>query len=134
MGDYLICIDNELKKSIVGYLSEFMVSVGDEDTVFDLILKEVIQDICNFLNITKVPKELEHVVIRRVVGKYLEYKANRGELECVNDGEIKAITEGDVKIELNDSPFDVNKAMREFIDNCLVYGKDELYSFRRIKW
>ncbi|MGM9552558.1 MAG: hypothetical protein ACI3XA_09925 [Clostridia bacterium] len=82
--------------------------------------------IMNTCNCETVPQELRFVFLDLAAGEYL--LAVRS---CENDGEddIASITEGDMSVSFRD-----RTETESLIDELLNGGREEMLSFRRVKW
>lgn len=124
----------DIKKSVIELLKSFGVEVAEDDFSLLFSIQSITQDILNFCNLKELPKELEHVVERRVVANLLNLKlqaSGEGSIE-VEKG-IKSITEGDVSVSY-DTSLDKGVLIARFIKDNLKYGMDNLYSFRDFRW
>lgn len=124
----------DTKKTVIELLKPFGVEVAEDDFTLLFLIQSITQDILNYCNLKELPKELEHVVVRRVVANLLNSKlqtSGEGSIE-VEKG-IKSITEGDVSVSY-DTSLDKGVLISRFIKDNLSYGMDNLYSFRDFRW
>ncbi|MDB8821383.1 MAG: hypothetical protein E6005_03855 [Peptostreptococcus sp.] len=124
----------DTKKTVIELLKPFGVEVAEDDFTLLFLIQSITQDILNYCNLKELPKELEHVVVRRVVANLLNSKlqtSGEGSIE-VEKG-IKSITEGDVSVSY-DTSLDKGVLISSFIKDNLNYGMDNLYSFRDFRW
>lgn len=124
----------DTKKTVIELLKPFGVEVAEDDFTLLFLIQSITQDILNYCNLKELPKELEHVVVRRVVANLLNSKlqtSGEGSIE-VEKG-IKSITEGDVSVSY-DTSLDKGVLISSFIKDNLNYGMDNLYSFRDFSW
>lgn len=124
----------DTKKTVIELLKPFGVEVAEDDFTLLFLIQSITQDILNYCNLKELPKELEHVVVRRVVANLLNLKlqtSGEGSIE-VEKG-IKSITEGDVSVSY-DTSLDKGVLISSFIKDNLNYGMDNLYSFRDFRW
>lgn len=124
----------DTKKTVIELLKPFGVEVAEDDFTLLFLIQSITQDILNYCNLKELPKELEHVVGRRVVANLLNSKlqtSGEGSIE-VEKG-IKSITEGDVSVSY-DTSLDKGVLISSFIKDNLNYGMDNLYSFRDFSW
>lgn len=92
------------------------------------MLKEAVkraeQCVMNTCNCENVPEELSFVALDIAAGEYLLAARCKGE-----DFLVESVSEGDVSVSFKDeSPVD------GIIDMLLNSGRDEMLSFRRVKW
>jgi len=95
------------------------------DITKDLIIKDVIQDVLNYCNLTELPVEAESY-IRKKVNSIINYEAENG-TNAVFD--IKSISEGDTTITYNVS----DKITKETIYGLSDKDKKVLQIFRRTR-
>lgn len=104
-------------------------------TTIDYAINAELRDILNFCAIDTLPSELEYVLIRRVLGNLLGFivqvKGNEG--VNIDSMGISSIREGDVSISYNNS-LDKASLIFRFIKDSKEFGKEELYSFRKLRW
>ena len=101
----------------------FETDENQEEMLLDA-LKRAEQSIVNTCNCEGVPEELYFTFLDMAAGEYL-LAASSGERE----GKVKSITEGDVSVTYFDKTDTEN-----IIDTLLGKGREELVSYRRIKW
>ena len=124
----------DIKKTVIELLKPFGVEIAEDDFTLLFLIQSTTQDILNYCNLKELPKELNHVVARRVVANLLNLKlqaSGEGSIE-VEKG-IKSITEGDVSVSY-DTSLDKGVLIAKFIKDNLKYGIDNLYSFRDFRW
>lgn len=124
----------DIKKTVIELLKPFGVEIAEDDFTLLFLIQSTTQDILNYCNLKELPKELNHVVARRVVANLLNLKlqaSGEGSIE-VEKG-IKSITEGDVSVSY-DTSLDKGVLIAKFIKDNLKYGMDNLYSFRDFRW
>lgn len=81
------------------------------------------QSIVNMINCEKVPEELHFTLLDMAAGEYLLAAQGKN-----GEDRVKSVSEGDVSVS-----FDTD-GEEELIDRLLNSGRDELLSFRRLKW
>lgn len=115
-------------------IEEYGADITTDSPMTTFMVNSVIQDIKNFCAINYLPEELEHVVVRRVLGQMLLFtvQINGGDSLKV-DSMIKSISEGDTSISY-DSKLDRGMIIFSFIEESKIYGQDDLYSFRKMRW
>ena len=102
--------------------------------MFDFVVDSTIQEILNFCALTKLPAELEHVVIRRALGQIILFNVQINGTDSINaDRIVKSITEGDTSISY-DNRLDKGMLIFAYVEESKKYGQDELYSFRKMRW
>ncbi|WAW15450.1 hypothetical protein [Peptostreptococcus equinus] len=124
----------EYKAKIMELLKPFGIAIETSDFSLEFAVQSTIQDILNFCNLKEIPKELEHVVIRRVLANLIGFKLQTDGAESMNiEKGIKSISEGDVSITYYSS-IDKGALLNKFIQDSKNYGLDNLYSFRDFRW
>ena len=113
-----------------------LMGVSNIDTsTLELIKSMEIQSILNKINQQKLPRELEYIVIQRIVGKYLNmlYSSGKLNLNALNlEPQLTSIKRGDVSMTYKEDS-DTDKIKR-VIEYLITFNDEELYSFRRIIW
>lgn len=122
----------DIKKIVIELLKPFGVEVAEDDFTLLFLIQSTTQDILNYCNIKDLPRELEHVVARRVVANLLNLKLQAEDSIEVEKG-IKSITEGDISLSY-DTTLDKGVLLARFIRENKEYGKEKLYSFRDFSW
>ncbi|MDB8851652.1 MAG: hypothetical protein E6147_02940 [Peptostreptococcus sp.] len=124
----------DTKKTVIELLKPFGVEVAEDDFTLLFLIQSITQDILNYCNLKELPKELEHVVVRRVVANLLNSKLQASGVGSIEvEKGIKSITEGDVSVSY-DTSLDKGVLISSFIKDNLNYGMDNLYSFRDFRW
>lgn len=119
---------------VIELIDPFGVNLSADDFYLVFAIESTIQDVLNFCNLKEIPKELEHVVIRRVLTKILDFKLQTSGADSINiEKGIRSITEGDVSISY-DTSLDRGVLLSKFIKEGLNYGMDNLCSFRDFRW
>ena len=95
-----------------------------EEDLLNASLKRAEQVIMNTCNCEAVPYELRFVALDLAAGEYL--LAAKGQSD---EGDVKSISEGDMSVTFSDKTH-----VESIIDNLLNQGRDEMLSYRRIKW
>ena len=96
----------------------------NEKELLEIALNRAEQTIMNTCNCEKVPYELRFVALDMAAGEYLLAAYGKGE-----DEGVKSISEGDVSVTYKDK-----SKIDEIIDGLLNAGREEILSYRRIKW
>lgn len=87
-------------ENVIDRLAQLGYTAKDEDTPqIEFELKNTINYVLNYCNITVIPEMLDTRIIDRICSDFLYYKKNSGSLEGFNyDAVIKQIKEGDTSI------------------------------------
>lgn len=94
-------------------------------TDMDLIIKDVIQDVLNYCNLTELPEELEPF-IRKKVKSIINYEAENGTTSVFD---VKSVKEGETSITYNVD----EKTSKETIYGLSDRDKKTLQQFRRTR-
>lgn len=96
----------------------------NEGELLESSLKRAEQTIMNTCNCEAVPYELRFVALDLAAGEYL--LAAKG---TADEGDVKSVSEGDMSVTFNDKT-----QVESVIDNLFCRGREEMLSYRRIKW
>ena len=119
---------------VIELIELFGIRISTDDFYLAFAVESTIQDILNSCNLKEIPVELEHVIVRRVLAKLLDFKMQTSGADSINiEKGIRSITEGDVSISY-DTSLDRGVLLSKFIKEGLNYGTDNLYSFRDFRW
>lgn len=128
----------DLKQDVIDYLKFIGYEADYEDEVFiSILILSVVDEIKIDCNILVLPEELNSIVIKRTVGRFLEIRASNGSLfETLDISYVaKKITEGDTTVEMaipdGQTP---HKVLNDLIKNLKEYGKRQIAAYRKIKW
>lgn len=111
--------------------------VESDEYVLTFLIQKVENHIKNITNCFQVPEGLFNVAVDMVVGEFLFNKKSIGSLEGFNlEAAIKQIQEGDTSITYAIGEGDLTPEQRLdlLIDHLMNRGKNELLSYRCIKW
>lgn len=106
-------------------------SVDIDAPILNYLITAETQRVLNIINCKTLPTELEHVIVHRVVGAYLQ--TNIVALVGVENLDVPTqIKIGDTQVSFSGkSAADRLKEMAQIFAN---YGEGELTCFRRLKW
>lgn len=106
-------------------------SVDIETPILNYLITAETQRVLNIINCKTLPAELEHVIVHRVVGAYLQ--TNIVALVGAENLDVPTqIKMGDTQVSFSSkSAEDRLKEMAQLLVN---YGEGELTCFRRLKW
>lgn len=111
--------------------------VESDEYMLTFLIQKVENHIKNITNCFRVPEGLFNVAVDMVVGEFLLNKKSIGSLEGFNlETAIKQIQEGDTSITYAIGEGDLTPEQRLdlLIDYLMNRGKNELLSYRCIKW
>lgn len=105
--------------------------VSVDANILNYLINAETQRVLNIINCKTLPAELEHVIVHRVVGVYLQ--TNIVALVGAENLDVPTqIKMGDTQVSFNSkSAEDRLKEMAQIFAN---YGEGELTCFRRLKW
>lgn len=119
-------------------LASFGYEVGESDEwMLTFLIQKVENHIKNITNCFQVPEGLFNVTVDMVVGEFLLNKKSIGSLEGFDlEAAIKQIQEGDTSITYAIGEGDLTPEQRLdlLIDYLMNHGKNEIISYRSIKW
>lgn len=88
-------------KDVIALLEALGVAEAGDDPLLPYMAKSVTERVKNETNQAKVPKGLRYAVVELVVGEYLAFKKNAGQLDIDGldlEAAVKQIKEGDTNI------------------------------------
>lgn len=101
----------------------FEVEENQEDALREA-LRRAEQTVINYCNCESVPEELCFALLDMAAGEYLLAAA----LKSGDEREIKSISEGDMSVSFGDD------GVEGIVDELFKRSREEMASFRRIKW
>ena len=111
--------------------------VESDEYMLTFLIQKVENHIKNITNCFQVPEGLFNVAVDMVVGEFLLNKKSISSLEGFNlEAAIKQIQEGDTSITyaIGEGDLTPEKRLDLLIDYLMNRGKNELLSYRCIKW
>lgn len=123
--------------NVITLLTALGITVADDDPLIFLLIKTVTERILNETNQTEIPEGLKLMAAEMVVGQYLKFKKDCGQLEGFDlDAAVKTIQEGDTNISFALGEGSTTPEQR--LDNLIEYlmnGRTrELIHYRRLMW
>lgn len=120
-----------LKKILNLILTITNKSVDTDTPILEYLITAETRRVLNIINCETLPTELEHVIVHRVVGAYLQ--TNIVALVGVENLDVPTqIKMGDTQVSFSGkSAADRLKEMAQLFVN---YGEGELTCFRQLKW
>mgnify|MGYP000907457020 CR=1 FL=1 len=119
-------------------LASFNYTVTEADSwMLTFLIQKVENHILNVTNLSILPEGLNNVAVDMVVGEFLFNKKSMNDLAWFDlEAAVKQIQEGDTSITYAIGEGDLTPERR--LDALIVYlmnhGKNELVSYRCIKW
>lgn len=106
-------------------------SVDIETPILNYLITAETQRVLNIINCKTLPTELEHVIVHRVVGAYLQ--TNIVTLVGVENLDVPTqIKMGDTQVSFSSKS--AEDRLKEMAQTFANYGEGELTCFRRLKW
>lgn len=123
-------------------IKKFLISIGceikfEDEALIQSLKQKIEKSIMNLCNINEIQKNIEQIVTQRVCGEYLFFMKNSNRLSNFDiDNTVKQIQEGDVNIVFAfGNGVLTNEQRIDYIINYMInYGKEELISYRCLKW
>ena len=105
--------------------------VSGDTNIINYLINAETQRVLNIINCETLPKELEHVIVYRVVGAYLHM--NMADIVGTENLDVPTqIKMGDTQVSFNGKGLEGR--LREMAQMFVNYGEGELTCFRRLKW
>lgn len=106
-------------------------SVDIDTPILEYLISAETQRVLNIINCETLPTELEHVIVYRVVGAYLQ--TNIVALVGTENLEVPTqIKMGDTQVSFSGKS--AEDRLKEMAHLLVNYGEGELTCFRRLKW
>lgn len=121
----------EIMSDVAFMVNGFKVEVPEDfQQVFSFYYNETVYSIANIIGYDDIPKGLQYVVSRRILGKILNQliisnNINTEDIDAQAGVGIASIKEGDVDVKFEDT-LSPQKLLNNFLRNCDRYGKNEL--------
>lgn len=105
--------------------------VSGDTNILNYLINAETQRVLNIINCETLPIELEHVIVYRVIGAYLQ--TNIVALVGAENLDVPTqIKMGDTQV--NFSGKSAEDRLKEMAQQFVNYGEGELPCFRRLKW
>lgn len=126
-----------MRDKVISLLKALGVTVPDTDPLIDFIINSVTERIKNETNQAAISEGLEFMAVEMVVGQYLKWKKDCGQLEGFDlDAAVKSIQEGDTNITFAVGEGSATPEQR--LNNLIEYltnGRTrEFIRYRRLVW
>lgn len=106
-------------------------SVDIDTSILNYLITAETQRVLNIINCETLPTELEHVIVHRVVGAYLQ--TNIVALVGAENLDVPTqIKMGDTQVSFSSKS--AEDRLKEMAQLFVNYGEGELTCFRRLKW
>lgn len=130
-----------IREGIVIRLQAFKYSVQENETsILDYLILKVISSINNLTNqfytADTIPQDLYSVVVDKVVGEFLLFKKNTGDIPSLDLSPVeKQIQAGDTSITYAVENITSPEKMYDLLIDYLISSRDkELMKYRRLVW
>lgn len=105
--------------------------ISADTNILNYLINAETQRVLNIINCETLPTELEHVIVYRVVGAYLQ--TNIVALVGAENLDVPTqIKMGDTQVNFNGKG--AEDRLKEMAQLFVNYGEGELTCFRRLKW
>lgn len=105
--------------------------ISTDANILNYLITAETQRVLNIINCETLPTELEHVIVYRVVGAYLQTNI----VALVGSENLDVPTQikmGDTQVNFNGKG--AEDRLKEMAQLFVNYGEGELTCFRRLKW
>lgn len=126
-------------EDVIGLLKAFGVSPSGVDPLLTYLTKNVTERIKNETNQDKIPDGLHYAAVERIVGEYLNFKKNSGQLEIEGlnlETAVKQIQEGDTNMvfAIGEGSQTPEQRLDHLIDYLINGQSREILRYRKMVW
>ena len=123
----------------IALLDALNVTGAADDPLLPYMVNSVTERVKNETNQSEIPEGLHHVAVELVVGEYLTFKKNAGQLEIDGldlEAAVKQIQEGDTNtvFAIGDGSQTPEQRLDTLISRLTRDRTREFIRFRRIQW
>lgn len=124
---------------VVALLETLGVIGAVDDLLLQYMMNSVIERVKNGTNQQEIPEGLHHVAVELVVGEYLAFKKNAGQLDIEGldlEAAVKQIQEGDTNtvFAIGDGSQTPEQRLDSLIARLTRDRTHEFIKYRRIQW
>ena len=124
---------------VIALLNALNVTGAADDPLLPYMVNSVTERVKNETNQSEIPEGLHHVAVELVVGEYLTFKKNAGQLEIDGldlEAAVKQIQEGDTNtvFAIGDGSQTPEQRLDTLISRLTRDRTREFIRFRRIQW
>lgn len=124
---------------VIALLDALNVTGAADDPLLPYMVNSVTERVKNETNQSEIPEGLHHVAVELVVGEYLTFKKNAGQLEIDGldlEAAVKQIQEGDTNtvFAIGDGSQTPEQRLDTLISRLTRDRTREFIRFRRIQW
>lgn len=126
-----------MRDKVISLLKALGVTVPDTDPLIDFIINSVTERIKNETNQAAIPEGLGFMAVEMVVGQYLKWKKDCGQLEGFDlDAAVKSIQEGDTNITfaIGEGSATPEQRLNNLIEYLINGRTREFIRHRRLVW
>ena len=126
-------------EDVTALLEALGVTGADGDPLLPYMINSVTERVKNETNQPEIPDGLHYVAVELVVGEYLAFKKNAGQLDVDGldlEAAVKQIQEGDTNtvFSVGDGSYTPEQRLNSLID-FLINGRiGEIYRYRKMVW
>ena len=127
-----------IREAVAERLKIFKVELKENNDL-KFLIKRALSNINNITNqdytLETLPRDIEYILIDKIVGEFLNFKKLNGELENLDfTSVIKSIKEGDTTETYSDKVKTAEELFDDMVADLLSAKDNELYRFSRIVW
>lgn len=124
---------------VIALLGAFGVSGAGDDPLIPYMINSVTERVKNETNQDAIPEGLHHVAVELVVGEYLTFKKNAGQLDVENldlEAAVKQIQEGDTNtvFAIGDGSYTPEQRLEMLLSRLTRDRTREFIRYRRLVW
>ena len=124
---------------VIALLGALGVSGAGDDPLIPYMVNSVTERVKNETNQDTIPKGLHHVAVELVVGEYLTFKKNAGQLDVDGldlEAAVKQIQEGDTNtvFAIGDGSYTPEQRLEMLISRLTRDRTREFIRYRRLVW
>lgn len=126
-------------KDVIALLSAIGVTGAGDDPLLPYMVNSVTERVKNETNQTEIPDGLHYVAVELVVGEYLTFKKNAGQLDIDGldlEAAVKQIQEGDTNtvFAIGDGSMTPEQRVDSLISRLCRDRSREFIRYRRLVW
>ena len=128
-----------MRDDVVALLDALGVAGAGDDPFIPYLINSVTERVKNETNQPEIPEGLHWLTVELVVGEYLTFKKNAGQLDMNGldfEAAIKQIQEGDTNtvFSVGDGSYTPEQRLDSLIDFLINGRVGEIYRYRKMVW